>query len=108
MAKAKVRRLPAGTAGLRPLGEKVLVERLEAEETTAGGIVLPQQAREKPQRGKVLAVGDGKLLDNGTRAKPLVQKGDRVIFGKYSGTEIKYDGREYLLIDESDILAVEE
>ena len=108
MTKAKVIRQSAGAPGLRPLGEKVLVERLEAEEKTAGGIVLPHKAREKPQRGKVLATGDGKLLDDGRRAKPIVKKGDKVIFDKYSGTEIKHNEREYLLIDESDILAVEE
>ena len=105
MAKKK----PAkGAPSIRPLGEKVLVERLEAEERTPGGIVLPDKAKEKPQRGQVTAVGDGKLLDDGIRAKPLVKKGDRVIFGKYSGTEIKHNGRDYLLINESDILAVEE
>jgi len=108
MAKTRVRKRSAGAPGLRPLGENVLVERLQAEEKTAGGIVLPDKAREKPQRGKVLAVGDGKLLDDGTRAKPLVKQGENVIFGKYSGTEIKHNGREYLLISESDILAVEE
>ena len=105
MAKKKQ---PTDAPSIRPVGEKVLVERLEAEEKTPGGIVLPDKAKEKPQRGEVNAVGDGKLLDDGIRAKPLVKKGDRVIFGKYSGTEIKHNGRDYLLINESDILAVEE
>lgn len=91
---------------IRPLGEKVLVKRLEAEEMTRGGIVLPDTAKEKPQRGTVLAVGDGKLLDDGTRAEFQVAKGDEVLFASYGGTEIKYDGEEYLLMDESDILAI--
>jgi len=91
---------------IRPLGGKVLVKRLEAEEKTRGGIVLPDTAKEKPQKGTVLAVGDGKLLDDGTRAVFQVKKGDRVLFTSYAGTEIKIDGEEYLLMDESDILAV--
>ena len=103
MAKTKT---GSGQPGIRPLGEKVLIERLEAKEKTAGGIVLPDTAKEKPQQGRVLAVGDGTLLDDGTRAGPLVKEGDRVVFGTYSGTEIKHNGREYLLIRESDILAV--
>ena len=104
MAKTKTMK---GSLGIRPLGEKVLVQRLEAEDRTPGGIVLPDKAREKPLRGRVQAVGEGKLLDDGTRVKPQVKRGDRVIFGKYAGTEIQHDGGEYLLIDESDILAVE-
>jgi len=91
---------------IRPLGGKVLIRRLEAEETTKGGIVLPDTAKEKPQKGTVLAVGDGKLLDDGTRAKFQVKKGDSVLFASYAGTEIKFDGEEYMLMDESDILAV--
>jgi len=91
---------------IRPLGEKVLIRRLEAEETTKGGIVLPDTAKEKPQKGTVLAVGDGKLLDDGTRAKFQVKKGDQVLFASFGGTEIKYGGEEYLLMDESDILAI--
>jgi len=107
MTEARPKDRSVRAPALRPLGENVLVERFEAEERTPGGIVLPDKAKEKPQRGEVKAVGDGRLLDNGTRAKPLVKEGDRVIFGKYSGTEIKQSGREYLLIGESDILAVE-
>ncbi len=98
MAKAKPK--------IRPLGEKVLLKRLEAEETTAGGIVLPDTAKEKPKRGTIVALGDGKLLDDGSRAKFQLAKGDKVLFSSYAGQEIKVDGEEYLLMDESDILAV--
>ena len=90
---------------IRPLGEKVLIKRLEAEETTAGGIVLPDSAKEKPQKGKVLAVGDGKLLDDGTRAKFQVAAGNTVLFASYAGTEIKVDDDELIILRESDILA---
>ena len=106
MAKAKSPKdLPAGRQ-VRPLGEKVLVKRLEAEETTSGGIVLPDAAREKPQKGTILAVGDGKLLDDSSRGDFQVAKGQTVLFASYAGTEIKVDGNEYLLMDESDILAI--
>jgi len=91
---------------IRPLGDKVLVKRLEAEEKTAGGIVLPDTAREKPKRGEVLAVGDGKLLDSGERKSLQVAKGDEVLFTSYAGTEVKVDGEELLIMDESDILAI--
>ncbi len=91
---------------IRPLGEKVLIKRLEAEEKTKGGIVLPDTAKEKPQRGTVLALGDGKLLDDGSRAKFQVKKGQTVLFASYGGTEVKFDGEEYMLMDESDILAI--
>jgi chaperonin GroES len=91
---------------IRPLGDKVLVERLEAESKTAGGIVLPDTAKEKPQRGKVVNVGAGKMLENGTRKEVQVKKGDTVLFTSYAGTEIKIDGKEYLIMDESDIMAV--
>jgi len=109
MAKAKTAKKATGATAapkIRPLGGKVLVKRLEAEETTAGGIVLPDAAKEKPQRGKVIALGDGKLLDDGSRAKFQVAKGDPVIFTSYAGTEIKLGSKEYLLMDESDILAI--
>ena len=92
--------------GIRPLGDKVLVKRLEADETTAGGIVLPDTAKEKPKRGTVLSVGDGKLLEDGRRHPLQVKKGDQVLFTSYAGTEIKVDGEEMLIMDESDILAV--
>jgi len=91
---------------IRPLGEKVLIKRLEAEEKTKGGIVLPDTAKEKPQKGKVLALGDGRMLKDGTRADPQVKVGQTVLFTSYAGTEIKVDGEELLLMDESDILAI--
>jgi len=93
---------------IRPLGDKVLVERVEAESKTAGGIVLPDTAKEKPQRGKIISVGEGKILENGTRKEVQVKKGDLVLFTSYAGTEIKIDGKEYLIMDESDIMAVME
>ncbi|MHC4575221.1 MAG: co-chaperone GroES [Planctomycetota bacterium] len=91
---------------IRPLADKVLVQRLEAENKTSGGIVLPDTAKEKPQRGKIVSVGEGKLLDDGTRRKMQVKKGDTVLFTSYAGTEIKIDGKEYLIMNESDIMAV--
>ncbi len=92
--------------GIRPLGEKVLVQRLKAEETTAGGIVLPDTAKEKPKRGKVLGVGEGRLLDTGERKALQVKKGDEVLFSSYAGTEVKVEGEEMIIMDENDILAV--
>ncbi len=90
---------------LRPLDDRVVVKPLEAEEVTAGGIVLPDSAREKPQRGKVVAVGPGKLLDSGNRGQLSVAVGDEVIFGKYGGSEVEVDGVDYKILRESDILA---
>ncbi len=90
---------------LRPLDDRIVVKRLEAEEKTAGGIILPDNAKEKPQKGEVVAVGPGKLLDSGARATPDVAVGDKVLFGKYSGTEVKVDGVELLIMRENDILA---
>ncbi len=90
----------------KPLGEKILVKRFEAEEKTTGGIVLPDAAKEKPKEGKIIALGDGKLLDSGQRAKFQVKKGDKVVFTSYAGTEIDIDGEEYLLMSEDDILAI--
>ncbi len=90
---------------LKPLDDRVVVEPVEAEETTAGGIVLPDTAKEKPQRGKVLAVGPGRLLDNGERCAVGVEVGDEVLFGKYGGTDIEIDGKEVKILRESDILA---
>jgi chaperonin GroES len=92
-------------ATMRPLDDRVVIEPLEAEEKTAGGIVLPDTAKEKPQQGKIIAVGPGKLLDDGTRAKMSVAKGDRVLYGKYSGTEVTVDKKEVVIMRESDILA---
>jgi chaperonin GroES len=90
---------------LKPLDERVVVEPVEAEEKTAGGIVLPDTAKEKPQRGTVLAIGPGKLLDSGERSPLSVAVGDEVIYGKYSGSDIEVDGREVKILRESDILA---
>jgi len=91
---------------LKPLGDKVVVKRLEAETTTKGGIVLPDTAKEKPKRGKIVAVGPGRTLDSGEIAKPTVKKGDEVIFSSFAGTEIEVDGREMLIMSTDDILAV--
>jgi chaperonin GroES len=91
---------------IKPLGDKVIVKRVEAEEVTAGGIVLPDTAQEKPKRGLVKAVGNGKLLDSGQRSAMQVKKSDEVLFTSYAGTEVKIDGEEYLIMDESDILGV--
>ena len=90
---------------IRPLDDRVVVEPMEAEEMTAGGIVLPDTAKEKPQRGTVVAVGPGKLLDNGQRGALSVAVGDQVIYGKYGGTEIEVDGDDVKILRESDILA---
>ena len=89
---------------IRPLDDRVVVKPLDAEETTPGGIVLPDTAKEKPQTGEILAAGPGKLMDNGDRAGLSVKVGDRVIYGKYSGTEIKVEGEELKILRESDIL----
>jgi len=91
---------------LRPLHDRVIVKRLEEEETSRGGIIIPDTAKEKPQKGKVLAVGQGKILDNGTKTEMSVKVGDKVLFGKYSGTEIKIEGEEHLILKEDDILAI--
>jgi chaperonin GroES len=90
---------------LQPLDDRIVVRRLEAEEKTAGGIVLPDTAKEKPQRGEVLAAGPGKMLEDGKRAAMEVKVGDTVLFGKYSGSEVKVAGEECLIIRESDLLA---
>ena len=91
---------------IKPLSDRVVIEPLEAEEKTSGGIYLPDTAKEKPQRGKIISVGDGKVLDDGSVKKPQVKKGDQVLFTSYAGTDIKIDGKEYLIMSESDILAV--
>ena len=90
---------------IRPLDDRIVVEPMAAEETTAGGIMLPDAAQEKPQRGTVVAVGPGKLLDSGERGELSVTVGDEVIFGKYGGTEIEVDGKDVKILRESDILA---
>jgi chaperonin GroES len=91
---------------LKPLGDKILLKRVEAEEKTKGGIVLPDTAKEKPREGLVLAVGEGRLLDDGTRAPFSVKVNDRVLFSSYSGTEVKWDGEEFLILGEDDIIGV--
>ena len=91
---------------MKPLGDKVIVKRVEAEEVTAGGIVLPDSAQEKPKRGIVRAVGGGRMLDNGERSTMSVKRNDEVLFTSYAGTEVKIDGDEYLIMEESDLLGV--
>ena len=91
---------------LVPLDDRVVLQRLEAEDTTQGGIVLPDAAKEKPQKGKVVAVGPGRVLDDGSRVGLEVKKGDTVLFGKYAGTEVTVDGEEYVIMKESELLAV--
>ena len=91
---------------LRPLGDRVVLKPVEREEKTKSGIVLPDTAKEKPQEGLVVAVGNGKILENGTKLTLEVKEGDRVLFGKYSGTEIKVDGEEYLIVREDDVLGI--
>lgn len=91
---------------LKPLGDRIVIELIEAEEKTSSGIVLPDSAKEKPQEGKVVAVGTGRVLENGQRVELEVSEGDRIIFSKYAGTEVKYEGNEYLILRESDILAI--
>jgi len=91
---------------LKPIGDRIVIELVESEEKTASGIVLPDTAKEKPQEGKVIAVGTGRVLDSGERVAVEVAVGDRIIFSKYSGTEVKFQGAEYLILRESDILAV--
>ncbi|MFC0472465.1 co-chaperone GroES [Halalkalibacter kiskunsagensis] len=91
---------------LKPLGDRVVIELVELEEKTASGIVLPDSAKEKPQEGKVVAVGTGRVTDNGEKVALEVSAGDAIIFSKYAGTEVKYEGKEYLILRESDILAI--
>jgi len=91
---------------LRPLHDRVIVKRMEEERVSAGGIVIPDSATEKPVRGKVLAVGNGKILDNGEKRALDIKAGDNILFGKYSGTEVKVDGEELLVMREEDIMAV--
>lgn len=91
---------------LKPLGDRIIIETVEKEEKTTSGIVLPDSAKEKPQEGRVVAVGSGRLTDNGERVAPEVAEGNSVIFSKYAGTEVKYDDKEYLILREDDVLAV--
>jgi chaperonin GroES len=91
---------------VRPLHDRILLKRIEEKESIKGGIIVPDTAKEKPQEGLVVAVGNGKILENGTRISLEVKEGDRVLFGKYSGTEIKLDGEEYLIVREDDVLGI--
>ncbi|MEJ2232342.1 MAG: co-chaperone GroES [Syntrophobacterales bacterium] len=91
---------------LRPLHDRVIVKRVEEEEKTSGGIIIPDAAKEKPQQGKVIAVGKGKILENGKISALAVKKGDKILFGKYAGTDIKIEGEEHLIMREDDILAI--
>ncbi len=93
---------------VKPLQDRILVKRIEEEEKTKGGIIIPDAAKEKPQEGKVVAVGDGKILESGQKAPLTVKPGDKILFGKYSGTEIKVDGEEHLILREDDVLAIVE
>ena len=91
---------------IRPLQDRILVKRVEAEQKTASGIIIPDAAKEKPVEGRIVAIGNGRILDNGTVQKPDVKTGDTVLFGKYSGTEVKVEGEEFLILREDDILGV--
>lgn len=91
---------------LKPLHDRIVVKRMEEEEKTAGGIIIPDTAKEKPQQGKVMAVGDGKFADNGSRTPLTVKEGDRILFSKYAGTDIKVEGEELLIMREDDVLAI--
>jgi len=90
----------------RPLSDRVLIKRIDSEEKTSGGIIIPDTAKEKPQEGEVIALGNGKLMDNGEVSKMTLKKGDRILFGKYSGTEIKLDGKEHLILREDEVLGI--
>ena len=96
----------AKKVAIRPLADRVLVQRIEAEEKTAGGILLPESAKEKPKEGIIIAIGDGKTLDDGKKSTFSVSVGDRVLFTSYAGTDVKYDGDEYLIMREEDLLAI--
>jgi chaperonin GroES len=91
---------------VRPLHDRLIVRRIEEKESVRGGIIIPDTAKEKPQEGEVVAVGNGKILDNGTKLTPDVKAGDKILFGKYSGTDIKIDGEEFLILREDEVLAV--
>src|SRR5699024_366589 len=91
---------------LKPLGDRVIIELVEEEEKTVSGIVLPDSAKEKPQQGKVVAVGSGRVADNGAKITPEVEEGNKVVFAKFAGTELEYEGKDYLILREDDILAV--
>ena len=107
MAQAIARsRARTGTPTLRPLHDRVLVKRLEEQDAKHGSIFIPDAAQEKPQEGQVIAVGTGKVTEDGTKIPPAVKAGDRILFGKYSGSEVKLDGTEYLIMKEEDVLGI--
>lgn len=91
---------------LKPLGDRIVIELVEQEEKTASGIVLPDSAKEKPQEGKVVAVGKGRVTENGETVTPELKEGDKIVFSKYAGSEVKFEGKEYMILRESDVLAV--
>jgi chaperonin GroES len=91
---------------VKPLADRIVIMPLEAEQKTAGGIIIPDNAKEKPQKGEVIAIGPGKIADSGQKMEMALKKGDKVLYGKYSGTEITIEGKEYLIVRESDVLAV--
>lgn len=93
-------------ANIQPLQDRVLVRRFQGEEKTASGIIIPDSAKEKPQEGEVIAVGAGKILDNGNKITPAVKAGDKILFSKYAGTEVKIEGEEFLIMREDDILGI--
>lgn len=97
---------PTKSGKIRPIGDRVLIKRAEAEEKTAGGILLPETAKDKPKEGKVIAIGEGRTLDDGTRSTFSVKVGDTVLFSSYAGTEVKYGGEEFLIMREEDILGI--
>jgi chaperonin GroES len=98
--------MPAKKTSIQPLADRLLVMRIEEEQQTKGGIIVPDTAKEKPQQGKIVAVGPGRMTEDGKRIKPGVKKGDKVLFGKYAGTEVSMGNQEYLILREEDILAV--
>lgn len=93
-------------ASIKPLQDRIIVKRFESEEKTASGIIIPDSAKEKPFEGEIIAVGDGKVFDNGTKVEPTVKVGDKVLFAKYAGTEVKFEGEEFLIMREDDVLCV--
>lgn len=93
-------------ASIKPLQDRIIVKRFESEEKTASGIIIPDSAKEKPMEGEVIAVGPGRVYDNGNKMEMTVKKGDKVLFAKYAGTEVKFDGEEYLIMREDDILGI--
>ncbi len=108
MATATKTKGKAKSKTIRPLDDRILIKPSEAEERTASGIFLPEGAKEKPMTGTVVAVGPGKLSDDGTRAAPVVKKGDKVVYGKYAGTEVDVDGQPHMIVKESELLAIVE